>query len=285
MIKNYTLLFCLLSTLTFNAAFGQGSNPAQYPYVQGFDSLAPFQFIEGQAGWLNGDFFGVNTSTVSVYPNRGLTGTQSMTMLLNDNAPTDSIITPLIGSIHAGAFISFYYRIVDVNGQLVSLTGNAGFKVQMKQDIGTDWILIDSISASNHVESNNYAKVVQTLPIDSINVNFRLSFYQGNPGQELYIDMDSLVVNDSAQVITSLQTMPAAEISVFNNEANQITIRANQAVNTSGIINIFDINGKLIYNEILKSNNTIDAAQWSKGVYFIQVLEQNKQCNKKIIVR
>jgi len=284
MIKKIILVFISIVGLSQTNVFAQGFNPPQYPYYQSFDSLVPFQYIEGQAAWLNGDFFGIDPSTVSVYAGRGMAGSQSMSMMLSDNTPTDSIITPLIGSLHAGAYISFYYRIVDVNGQAVSLTGNGGLKLQMKQDIAPDWILIDSISVSNHIESSDYRKIVHTLPTDSINVNFRFSFYQGALGQDLYIDIDSLVVTDD-QLITAIQNNNTSNFLIQNNELNQIMIKSNNVNSINGIVNIFDINGKLIHNATLISNNSVDASQWSKGVYFVQVIEQNKHLNKKIIVR
>jgi hypothetical protein len=285
MFKKSTLLLIVVTSLFISKAKAQPGVTPQYPYVQAFDSLAPFQPIEGQAGWLNGNFFGIDPSTVSVYPNRGITGSQSMTTVLNDNFPTDSILTPLIGSLQGGAFISYYYRIVDANNQAVSLTGNGGFKIQMKQDVAIDWILVDSISVSNHTDSSDYKKIVLTLPIDSINVNFRFSFYQGNPGQEIYIDIDSLVINDSNLVLTNLHAINSNLITIHNNELNQISIKYLNENIKGGAITIFDLNGKKTFDSMLKTNNLIDAGSWTKGIYFVQVLAENKTFNQKIIVR
>lgn len=210
MIKKITLIVSIIFSLSSFATFAQGSFPAQYPYYQTFDTLMPFQFIEGQAAWLNGNFFGIDPSTVSVYPNRGISGSLPINdYALSDNMPTDSIITPLIGLLNGGAFISFYYRIVDFNNQGYSVSGNGGFKLQMKQDISTDWILIDSISSTNHSVDSSYKKNYHSYLLDSINVNFRFAFYQGAQGQDFYIDIDSLVISDSLTVgswITSKQT-------------------------------------------------------------------------------
>lgn len=285
MIKKFTLLFIVILNLSLTDIFAQGGNPPQYPYAQNFDTLIPFQTIEGQAGWLNGDFFGVNPSAVSVYSNRGIAGSQSMTMELNDNFPTDSIITPLIGSLGAGAYISFYYRIVNANNQAVSLTGNGGFKFQMKQDIAFNWIAIDSISASNHIDTSEFRKITYTLPMDSVNVNFRFSFYQGTPGQEIFIDIDSLVVTDTALTVTNVFTMNANNTLIQNNELNQITVKCTDAAAMNSSLNIFDLNGKIVYASVIQTSTSIDAANWSKGVYFVQVTNNREIINKKIIVR
>jgi hypothetical protein len=286
MIKKITLIVSIIFSLSSFATFAQGSFPAQYPYYQTFDTLMPFQFIEGQAAWLNGNFFGIDPSTVSVYPNRGISGSQSMTMLLSDNMPTDSIITPLIGLLNGGAFISFYYRIVDFNNQGYSVSGNGGFKLQMKQDISTDWILIDSISSTNHSVDSSYKKIIHTLPLDSINVNFRFAFYQGAQGQDFYIDIDSLVISDSLTVVTGLQASKPSNFFIQNNEFNQINVNYAEANSMNTSLNIFDLNGRTVYHQKLNSNNTlIDAANWSKGIYFVQIINHQKTFNQKIIVR
>jgi hypothetical protein len=286
MIKKFTLLMIVVTSLFISEAKAQPGVTPVYPYIQAFDSLAPFQFIEGQGGWLNGNFFGIDPSTVSVYPNRGIMSSQSMTMLLDDTYPTDSIITPMIGSLQANAFISYYYRIVDANGQALTLTGNGGFKIQMKQDIAIDWILVDSISVSNHTDSSEYVKKVITLPMDSMNVNFRFSFYQGDPGQVLYIDIDSLVINDSDLVVTNLHAYQNSNlIAIQNNEFNQISVKSLDENISNGAITIFDLNGKKTHDSTLKTYNIIDAGNWPKGIYFVQVSTTNKTFNQKIIVR
>jgi hypothetical protein len=286
MIRKFTFLLIVASVFFINTAKAQPGVPPQYPYTQAFDSLQPFQFIEDQAGWLNGNFIALDPSTVGVYPNRGIGGSQSMTMLLSDNMPTDSIITPLIGSLNAGAFVSFYYRIVDFNNQAVTLSGNGGFKLQMKDANALEWILIDSISTTNHIVDSNYKKIIHSLPIDSINVNFRFAFYQGTPGQDFYIDIDSLVISDTLTVVTGLQTSTPNNFIVQNNEFNQINVNYNDPNSTNTTINIFDLNGRIVHRSRLNSNNkVIDASNWNKGVYFVQISDGKNQINKKIIVR
>ncbi len=292
MIKKFTLIVSLIFRIFSFETSAQGSFPPQYPYYENFDSLIPSQFIEGQAAWLNGDFFAFDPSTVSVYQNRGIGGSQSMTMLLSDNMPTDSIITPLIGKplplfgVNAGAFVSFYYRIVDFNNQAVTLSGNGGFKLQMKDANALEWILIDSISTTNHIVDSNYKKIIHSLPIDSINVNFRFAFYQGTPGQDFYIDIDSLVISDTLTVVTGLQTSNPNNFIVQNNEFNQINVNYNDPNSTNTTINIFDLNGRIVHRSRLNSNNkVIDASNWNKGVYFVQISDGKNQINKKIIVR
>ena len=118
-----------------------------------------------------------------------------------------------------------------------------------------------------------------------MNGNFRIAFYQGLPGEDFYIDIDSLVVYDPT--ITSLNsTINNNNYIISSNELNYITVSNKNTTANYSLINIFSVDGKLVYSSNLKNNNTmIDASQWNKGVYFVQINDGKNQINKKIIVR
>ncbi len=277
-------IFIILFSLSVKAQ--PGSNPI-FPYYQNFDSLIPGQTIEEQGGW-NVDLVPLGiVNSIEISANRGINGSQSMSINLNDNITTDSTSSPLIGLITANTIIGYSYRIVNSNGLAHTLTGNAGFKILFKQNTSFQWNLIDSISASNHIDSADYRRV--EIPIGAYNFmsgNFRIAFYQGLPGDDFYIDIDSLVVYDPT--ITSLSSTITNNNNyiISSNELNQITVsNKNTSVNHS-LINIYSVDGKLIYTNNLKNNfNTIDASPWNKGVYFVQINDGKNQINKKIIVR
>ena len=286
MIKKFTLLCISLCGFVNTNSMAQPGSAAQFPYYQNFDSLVPNQTIEEQGGW-NVELVPIGiVNSIEVSANRGINGSQSMSINLNDNKTTDSTSSPLIGLITANAIIGYSYRIVNSNGLAHTLTGNAGFKILFKQNTSLQWNLVDSISASNHIDSADYRRV--EIPIGAYNFmngNFRIVFYQGLPGEDFYIDIDSLVVYDPT--ITSLNsTINNNNYIISSNELNYINVSNKNTTANYSLINIFSVDGKLVYSSNLKNNNTmIDASQWNKGVYFVQINDGKNQINKKIIVR
>jgi hypothetical protein len=286
MIKKFTLLFIGLCGLVNTNSIAQPGTSAQFPYYQNFDSLIPNQTIEEQGGW-NVDLVPIGiVNAIEVSANRGINGSQSMSINLNDNITTDSTTSPLIGLITANTIIGYSYRIVNSNGLAHTLTGNAGFKILFKQNTSLQWNLVDSISASNHIDSADYRRV--EIPIGAYNFmngNFRIAFYQGLPGEDFYIDIDSLVVYDPT--VTSLNsTINNNNYIISSNELNQITVSNKNTTANYSLINIFSVDGKLVYANNLRNNlNMIDASNWNKGVYFVQISDGKNQINKKIIVR
>jgi hypothetical protein len=286
MIKKFTLLCICLCGLVNTNSWAQPGTSAQFPYYQNFDTLIPNQTIEEQGGW-NVDLVPIGiVNAIEVSANRGINGSQSMSINLNDNITTDSTSSPLIGLITANTIIGYSYRIVNSNGLAHTLTGNAGFKILFKQNTSLQWNLVDSISASNHIDSADYRRV--EIPIGAYNFmngNFRIAFYQGLPGEDFYIDIDSLVVYDPT--VTSLSsTINNNNYIISSNELNQITVSNKNTTANYSLINIFSVDGKLVYASNFKNKlNMIDASTWNKGVYFVQISDGKNQINKKIIVR
>jgi hypothetical protein len=287
MSRKSTFLFSVFLLFFALAVKAQPGSGAIFPYYQNFDTLIAGQTIEEQAGWYVDLIpFGINNAVV-ISSTRGLNGSQSMSINLNDSIPTDSTSSPLIGPMTANTTIGYSYRIVNISGLAHTLTGNAGFKILFKQNISTQWNLIDSISVTNHIDSADYRRV--EIPIGTFNGmsgNFRIVFYQGFPGDDFYIDIDSLVVYDPTITNLSLTTENSNNYIISSNDVNQITISNKGMIAQINLINIFSVDGKLVYSSNLKNNNTmVDASQWNKGVYFVQINDGKNQINKKIIVR
>jgi hypothetical protein len=271
---------------TRQSSMPPGSGPI-FPYYQNFDSLIAGQTIEEQGGW-NVDFipFGY-VNDIIVTAQRGLNGSNSLTMNMTDTSFTDSTTSPLIGPMTANTTFGFSYRIVNANGQPHSLNGNGGFKVIFKDENSFNWQLVDSISASNHVDSSDYQRVeVPIGAFNGMNGNFRIAFYQGFPGDDFFIDIDSLVIYDPTITNMGLTAENSNDYIISSNDLNQITVSNKGLIAPNNLINIFSVDGKLIYSSNIKNNNTmIDASQWNKGVYFVQINNSKNQFNKKIIVR
>jgi hypothetical protein len=287
MSRKSTSLFSVFVLFFALAVKAQPGSSAIFPYYQNFDTLIAGQTIEEQGGWYV-DLIPLGIiNAIEISSNRGLNGSQSMSINLNDNIPTDSTSSPLIGPMTANTTIGYSYRIVNSSGLAHTLTGNAGFKILFKQNISTQWNLVDSISVTNHIDSADYSRI--EIPIGTFNGmigNFRIAFYQGFPGDDFFIDIDSLVVYDPTITNLSLNTENSNDYIITSNDVNQITISNKGIITPNNSINIFSVDGKLIYSSNIKNSNTmIDASQWNKGVYFVQINNSKNQFNKKIIVR
>lgn len=287
MTRKFTSLIFIFTFFISITLKAQPGSTAIFPYYQNFDTLIAGQTIEGQGNWYVDLIpFGI-INAVEISSNRGINGTQSMSINLNDNIPTDSTSSPLIGPMTANTMLAYSYRIVNSNGQAHTLTGNAGFKILFKQNISIQWNLVDSISVTNHIDSADYRRI--EIPIGAYNLmsgNFRIAFYQGFPGDDFYIDIDSLAVYDPTLTTINSGITHSNDFIIFTNEFNQITVTSKNLVADNSLINIFTADGKLVYSSSLKNSIlNIDATQWNKGVYFVQISNSKNQINKKISIR
>ncbi|HRG57912.1 MAG TPA: T9SS type A sorting domain-containing protein [Bacteroidia bacterium] len=276
------LTIAFFALFTFSAKAQPGSTPI-FPYYQNFDTLIATQTIEGQGGWYV-DLIPLGIiSPIEVSTNRGINGTQSMSINLNDNITTDSTTSPLIGPLTSNTTFGFSYRIVNAAGQAHHLNGNAGLKILFKQNVSFQWNLVDSISVTNHTDSAEYQRV--EVPIGTFNNmsgNFRIAFYQGFPGDDFFIDIDSVVVYDPTIITNMSDIMAKHNVLISINDLNQISIQQFAHPYQSSVYNIYNLEGKLVHSSLLKSNNTIiDASQWNKGIYIVEV-NNSKQ---KIMVK
>lgn len=287
MMRKFILLVASLFCCGL-VAQAQPGVTAQYPFKQAFDTLTASQTIEGQAGWMNGDFFGANQSNVSVFSGRGINNTQSMSIQLSDNIPTDSVLTPLIGNLTPTSEISLYYRIVDGSSNLPhDLTFNGGFRITIFPYDGPNpepTAEIGRVSMLNHIDSAGYQKI--TFPLgayDGKTAYFKFSYFQGNVGDEFIIDMDSVVVNHPVVTTGLSEQIPSTSITVFASEDNEIIFKNDQTAHTS--VQIMDLSGKLIYRGQFYNYMHINTALWSKGMYVIKTTQNSHIAHHKILLR
>lgn len=283
MIRKFTLsLTFFVALISFVSMAQPGLNPV-FPYFQNFDTLIAGQSIEEQAGWYVDMIPTVGFNAVEVSAARGINGSQAMSINLNDNFPSDSTTSPLIGPLTANTIFGYSYRIVNGSGQAHSLTGNAGLKIIFKQSTSFNWVMVDSISLSNHIDSADYQRrEIQFGSFNFMNGNFRFVFNQGTPGDDFFIDIDSLVIYDPTITNSKLISAASNDIIISCNEWNQITISNKGIESNTQIFSIYNTEGKLVHSGNLRNTITgIDASQWTKGMYFVQTGKRNQ----KIVIR
>jgi hypothetical protein len=290
MKNKITYLFIFISSLVANTSKAQpGGGGSIYPYFETFDTLTAFQAIQGQAGWLNGDITGGSSpSGVNVYASRGLNNTQAMTFALNNFSLTDSINTPMIGDIIATSEISFYYRIVlpPPIGLAHTLTGNGGLRLTISPFVGSfsePEQELYRVSSLNHTDTSGYRKI--TVPLAAFagkTGHFRFSYYRGTAGSDFIIDIDSVVVSDP--LTTNLNQLPSANNFNLISNHGQILISSDGNNVSNKVLSVHDINGKLIFNTNFNRNTIINTTQWSKGLYFVELIDERSRFTKKIMI-
>jgi riboflavin synthase alpha subunit len=67
---------------------------------------------------------------------------------------------------------------------------------------------------------------------------------------------------------------------------SQVSINLNNVSADGAIITITDLNGKVLYNDILRSTtNSLNLGKLNSGLYIVKVINGNEQYNAKLVVR
>lgn len=81
---------------------------------------------------------------------------------------------------------------------------------------------------------------------------------------------------------SSINEVAQGEVSVYPNPATDVINVANA---TNAQISVFDLTGKMIVNiESASANETIDASNFAKGLYFVRISNGNNVITKKVSV-
>ena len=73
-------------------------------------------------------------------------------------------------------------------------------------------------------------------------------------------------------------------ITIYPNPSNGIiSITADN--NLTNIVSVYDLTGKLLLSERIKSNSTIDLSKYNTGAYIVEVLNNNKIYTEKVILK
>ena len=74
-----------------------------------------------------------------------------------------------------------------------------------------------------------------------------------------------------------------------NPNTGEFTLNINSLQNQNVTVNVVDINGKIVYSDILnikgELNKTFDFTDYSKGIYFMRIISDKEVYNKKIIIQ
>ncbi len=242
--------------------------------------------------WIDGNTYSANTNTP--------------TFTLTNAAGCDSVVTLnlTINNSNAGTDVQTAcnnFTWID-NVIYTSSTNTPTFTIVGGAANGCDSIVtldltittIDNTTSLNTdtISANQNGATYQWLNCDSNNVVIAGATAQsftptvtGNYAVEITVGS---CVDTSACVnviITGIEELTPTGIKIYPNpfDDNIVIEFANSTQNTQ--ISIVNIEGKVVYSNAAVNSNklTIDATAWSKGVYSIQILNDNQIITKKIV--
>ena len=143
-------------------------------------------------------------------------------------------------------------------------------------------------SSSNEVASHGYIKYKIKLKPNLLNgtqiKNTGYIYFDFNPA--IVTNQAINTINDTFTGITSNSLSKDNAILLYPNPTmNILLVHVNNSISTNYSIRIFNSIGKLIYNKDSESSNDfqINTAQYSSGIYYLQLVGENIQEQKKFI--
>ena len=172
-----------------------------------------------------------------------------------------------------------YYKFAPLNGDtmgILVLLYNAG----VQQSVGS---FSTSVAASNWTSFNIPFSTYTTADSASIVLSTFYLSPVGHPvphgNSVLYVDnlnFDNLITGIAELNKTN-------NVSVYPNPTNtQFTIETNAS--EKQIVNIFDVNGKLVLTQTIYGTTNVDASNFNAGIYNLSLISNAGVLNKRLVI-
>ena len=145
------------------------------------------------------------------------------------------------------------------------------------EDVDLGFVVSDVVV--NRVQYEYYSHSDQTLPI------FVHSYiYMADPGGfQVFIDESVVMSIEDPEETLNNQVLTKEEVNIFPNPVESV-LTVNLANSESANITITDALGKVVLNQRLEGqNNTVNTADFTNGIYFVKVNQNNQVYTQKII--
>ncbi len=268
-MKKIFTLFLLFSSILIYAQ--------TYPFAEGFEGQ-PNNFPP--AGW---------AGSMKVLSNHGINDNKAICARVSSAVTIDSAITPLIGPLTSQSTIIFKYRAIEYN---IYPSTPKDFDVgdQIEMLLSTDGISYQTvylIDMNNHNTSFNFVqKKVFITQFSGSNAYVKIRCSYGN-GASFYVDIDTFQVRNDPSASGIDVLSDEENISVYPNPANNQVQISNLKFQGEGKLNmkIFDVLGREVYSSKLETLNLkLETSSWLRGIYFIEVSDENKKITRKLII-
>lgn len=245
-----------------------------YPFSEGFQGTTSGQV---PAGW-QGD--------IKVLSYHGQFDEKGLAAEIGGGDLVDSIISPLIGPTTASTVISFYYRIIDKDiypSTPTNLDAGDLFELKVSSD-GVNYTTVQQIDENNHNPNFNFLRKKVYIPQyagSNINLKFVCSF---GAGSTYFIDIDSVKVENDPTA--SISNVSDVKVAIFPNPCSQAATCNVQISNSEAYtLSVFDILGNNIYSIQGAGNTNLPAANFSRGLYLVQLKQNGRTFTQKLVIQ
>jgi hypothetical protein len=272
------------------------------PYVDGFEDITSFSNTDT---WESVSI-GVGPASFSVSNIAALSGDQSA-RLQNFGQPAEAIDELISGPIDLSVLdasdnvtLSFRYAYRKRNE-----SNDEWLRVFIKADCLGTWAQRRTIRGSNLsplVETSSWAPSSSEdwTTVHMTNVtstfftgDFRVKFqFESDGGNNFYLDDINMYLGDPSDEIVNVEINNLSqEFTVYPNPSEgELNIEFNQSNAGTAVIQITDVNGKLIQDHIIQAqvgNNMvfIETNAISPGMYLVHLVQGNSKATKKMIIQ
>jgi len=260
-----------------------------YPWNEGFESITPGTGFNYTLGWKisnNNDTWAcwdVIANSASS-PQNAHGGNNAMhTAFTYLNAQNDWLLTPPM-LLQAGTTYQFGFWLKSpyyVDSQTQDTTFEK-FEVLFGNAPATD-SLTTMLYRNEHLRSDNYFHVTQLITPSSTG-KYYAGFHTYSDPLQWIVLIDDVSMSISQNIN---ETVANSDISIYPNPANgTIYINCTNPIEQNAVIKITNTIGQEIESiPYTQNNQSIDVSNYTKGVYFVRVINGKTNSTTKIIVR
>lgn len=253
--------------------------PLPLPLVEDFEDQSVDE------GW-----FAVGDAEVAIRPPFDHNN-ESHIMAVNlwSGATRTAIHTANYGMIATGDSLNLDYRFVlwDNSELPLTLEGDS-LIIELSNDCGATFTLLEAIHAANHVPSADFqTKKIDLADYVGQNVIFRFTGIWGH--SDFWLDIDNLAVLPNEQT-TSIAERPVfiSNFNLFPNPSNGVVqIELSLLEREAMTMQILNNTGQLVFQQAYTKNDyfneTIDLSNFSNGIYFVRINTPQQTISRKLI--
>ena len=257
------------------------NNPV--PNYQSIDvtQAATPQIIDVDRDGLMDMIIGNNIGFVYFYKNTGTATSPTFTL-----QPAQNNTVNAWGNVDArpSGFTQGYSspKLVDIDGEYELFIGNVNGVIMHYTDVETN--TTGNFTFASDSFGNALVGQMSQLDIADINADGKLDFAMGTGRGGLVIFSEG---NINIPVGTRQELVKQNLVNVFPNPAtNQFTVQVENP-NKSYSINVYNLLGQNVFteNDVYNKQKIISTRNWSKGVYYVQVLQDGKVDVKSVVIQ
>ncbi|HXU25647.1 MAG TPA: T9SS type A sorting domain-containing protein, partial [Bacteroidia bacterium] len=253
---------------------------------------------------------GIITTLAGAYNNNGFSGDGGPATAALLNTPM-GIAVDATGNIYFSDSQNERVRMINTQGIISTIAGNGNYGFYGNGGQATNAALTGpaglAIDAAGNLfisDGKAVVRVINTAGNINIIAGDTIYGYTGDGGPATAAELEQplglaihsgnlYIVDHSTYTVRVVTNVAQSGISTYNTQNSSIQIYPNPTQNiftieTSNnekqILNIYDVNGNLILSQTINATTSIDASNFSAGVYNISITGNNSTTNKRLVI-